>query len=211
MLLSAAITLLKFRLGSRTDADLDTLIPIEMGEAQFELERGGEPPWFLLKASGAWATTPGVRGVAVPGDFLLEFDDEALRVEDSAGNLLPLEKGNYKESLTYWGTSQGVPSGYALVGQEIRLFPIPDAIYQLSTVYFGADVSPTTLTSGQTNLWLTWGADLLLARTGRRMATYLRDSELVKVFSGEEVLALTRIRVETEARNEANRSRSKGD
>lgn len=211
MLLSAAITLLKFRLGSRTDADLDTLIPLEMDQAQFELEHSGEPPWFLITEDASATAVAGERRLPVPLDFLLEADEDCLWREEDDGSRSALEKGEYDVSLAYWGVEQGAPAGYALVGQYFHLFPTPDQAYTMWMKYYAADTLPSVIGVGATNLWLTWGQDLLLARTGRRMATYMRDAELVQVFAGEEIAATNRIRVETAAREEANRSRSKGD
>lgn len=211
MNLGAAIIMLKFRLGSRTDADLDTLIPLEMDQAQFELEHGGEPPWFLLTEDAHAVMTAADRRLPVPADFLLEADEDCLWAENTNGDRIPLEKGEFDASLAYWGTEQGFPTGYALVGQYFQLFPIPDQAYTAWMKYYAADTQPSSMLTTDTNLWLTWGQDLLLARTGRRMATYLRDSELVQVFAGEELAATTRIRLETAAREETNRSRSKGD
>lgn len=211
MLLSEAITLLKFRLGSRTDADLNTTIPIEMGQAQTELEHSGEPPWFLLSDDTLLNTVAADRKLSVPLDFLLEADEDCLWVQDTAGNFSPLEKGELDASLLYWGATQGLPSGYALAGQYFQLFPIPDQVYTIRMKYYAADTSPATMATTATNLWLTWAADLLLARTGRRMATYLRDTELAQVFLAEESQAVERLRKETAARESANRSWSKGD
>lgn len=211
MNLGAAVTLLKFRLGSRTDADLDTLIPLEMDQAQFELERGGEPPWFLITEDAHADTIAADRRLPVPADFLLEVDEDCLWREEGDGSRTALEKGEFDASLDYWGMEQAAPTGYALVGHYFQLFPIPDKIYTIWMKYYAADTMPSTMLPTDTNLWLTWGQDLLLARTGRRMATYLRDAELVQVFAGEEIAATTRIRLETTARDEANRSRSKGD
>jgi len=211
MNLGAAVTMLKFRLGSRTDADLDTLIPLEMDQAQFELERGGEPPWFLITEDFSLSTIAADRRLPVPADFLLEVDEDCLWVENAVGNRLALEKGEFDASLAYWGMEQGFPAGYALVGQYFQLFPIPDQVYTIWTKYYAADAAPSSLLTTDTNLWLTWGQDLLLARTGRRMATYLRDAELVQVFAGEELAATTRLKLETISREETNRSRSKGD
>lgn len=211
MLLSAAIDVLKFRLGSRTDADLSVTIPIEMGQAQFEFEHSGEPPWFLLTEDATASTVAADRRLPVPTDFLLEADEDCLWVQDSAGNYTPLEKGEYDASLIYWGTTQGLPSGYALAGQYFQLFPIPDQAYTMRMKYYAADTSPAVMALSATNLWLTWAADLLLARTGRRMATYLRDTELAQVFLAEEAQAAERLRKEMAARESANRSWSKGD
>lgn len=211
MILSEALTILKFRLGSRTDTDLDTIIPVEMAQAQFELEHTGAPPWFLLTEDATASTTPGERRLLVPTDFLLESEDGCLwRVEDT-GELTELDKGNFDDSIAYWGMEQGVPSGYATLGAYFQLFPIPDAAYTMRMKYYAADTLPTAMAAGDTNLWLTWGQDLLLAYTGRRLATYLRDVELAEIFAKEAVAADTRLVREATARDETNRNRSKGD
>lgn len=212
MTLSEALTMLKFRLGSRTDADLDTIIPVEMAQAQFELEHTGQPPWFLLTEDATAVTVASEKRVPVPSDFLLETDDDNLWLLDpDTGEPQELEKGDLDASTAYWGLEEGTPSGYAITGRYFHLFPTPDAEYTLRMKYYSGDSTPTSMAAGDTNLWLTWAADLLLARTGRRMATYIRDPELVQIFAVEEQTAVARMLTEQTAREEVNRIRSKGD
>ncbi len=212
MILSTALSMLKFRLGSRTDADLDTLIPIEMDQAQFEFERSGQPPWFLLTEDENLETVVGERRLPVPEDFLLETEDDALwLISPETGEPQQLDKGELDASTAYWGLTEGTPTGYALVGKYFHLFPTPDAVYSIRLKYYAADAKPTAMAAGDTNLWLTYASDLLLARTGRRMAMYLRDSELAQLFAADEQTAAARLLTEQTARDEANRNRSKGD
>lgn len=212
MILSTALSMLKFRLGSRTDADLDTLIPIEMDQAQFEFERSGQPPWFLLTEDATAETELGERRLPVPEDFLLETEDDALwLISPETGEPQQLDKGELDASTAYWGLTEGTPTGYALAGNYFHLFPTPDAVYSIRLKYYAADAKPTVMAAGATNLWLTYASDLLLARTGRRMAMYLRDSELAQLFAADEQTAAARLLTEQTARDEANRNRSKGD
>lgn len=208
MIKSTFLTLLKLRLGSRTDTDLDTLIPLEADQAQFELEHTGEPPWFLLSLGASMTMTASTRTVPWPDNFLAEYEDGGCWLTDSDGNLVELDKGDYDRSLAYYGEEEGQPVGYSTVGTTMQLFPIPDAVYPLSVDCFLADALFSATASGSANAWLSYAADVLLAKTGVRVALFIRDVELVQVFAGELIAATKRMETEHIARMEVNRSRT---
>jgi hypothetical protein len=210
MILATAISTLKFRLGSRTDSDLDIIIPAEMAQAQFEFERNGTPPWFLLVEDQALVTIANDRKVALPGDFLLEAEGENLWLVVNGEVVSALTKADYDVSLETFLEVTGVPYGYAMLGQYFHLFPKPDAVYNLRLKYFAADVTPDTLLTTDTNLWLTHAPDLLMARAGKRIAAYLRDPELAQLFMTDEVAAHARLMRENVAREEVNQNRIMG-
>jgi hypothetical protein len=130
-----------------------------------------------------------------------------VRVKDSEGNWWDLEKGDYDSSLKYWGREKGFPRGYSDTGLTLQLFPIPDAAYEASVDCYMADVSVGGLVDSGTNKWLTYASDALMAKTGLRLATYIRDPELAQIFAGELAAALQRLNVESVARFEENRVR----
>jgi hypothetical protein len=205
---STFLQLLKLRLGSRTDTDLDTLISLEADQAQFELEHTGEPPWFLLSFGVPMTMTAGVRTVSWPSNFLAEYEDGGCWLTNSSGDLVRLDKGDYDESLAYYGTEEGQPVGYSTAGTAMQLFPIPDVVYPLSVDCFLADTPFSATANGSANAWLSYAADVLLAKTGVRVALFIRDVELVQVFAGELAAAIKRMETEHIARMEINRNRT---
>lgn len=207
MIKSTFLTLLKLRLGSRTDTDLDTLISLEADQAQFELEHSAEIPWFLLSLGEPFTLSAGSRTSAWPAGFLAEFMDGGIWVTDSDGNSTLLDKGDYDESLAYWGSETGLPVGYSSAGTNIQLFPIPDDSYSATVDCFLADTLFSATQSVSENLWLEYAPDVLLAKTGMRVASFIRDIDLVQVFADEYTLALKRMETEHIARMEVNRVR----
>lgn len=207
MIKSTFLTLLKLRLGSRTDTDLDVLISLEADQAQFELEHSAEIPWFLLGLETPITLVVGSRLASWPDGFLAEYEDGGIWVTDSSGNLGLLDKGDYDASLEYWGSETGLPKGYSTAGSNIQLFPIPDVAYTATVDCFLSDTLFSDLDGGEENLWLTHAPDVLIAKTGMRVATFIRDVELVQIFVGEYTLATKRMEIEHIARMEANRIR----
>lgn len=207
MIKSTFLTLLKLRLGSRTDTDLDILIPLEADQAQFELEHSAEIPWFLLGLNTPLTLTAGNRTISWPAGFLAEYEDGGIWITDSSGNQSLLDKGDYDTSLEYWGNETGLPKGYSSAGNNVQLFPIPDVAYTATVDCFLSDTLFSATASGEENLWLDHAPDVLIAKTGMRVATFIRDPDLVQIFASEYTLATKRMEIEHIARMEVNRVR----
>lgn len=197
-----AVAVIARRLGNK--AGVDTQIIDELKLAQTMLEHGPELPWFLLKASSGLVTVANTQTVAVPSDFLREYDETGgLRVLDPTDSNKPkqLEKEDYQTLRnSTWLEETGLPTHYALVGRSWYLFPKPDAVYSLEELYYGQD---NLLTTDIENDWLKEAPDLLIASAGLPIAMFLRDKDAVSLFSDMLKISYDRLQQENTARSVA--------
>ena len=211
-----AVELILARLGQRqNDAALQAAAVLEMNLAQKQLERGAFKPWFLLSELRDVVTEAGEERIALPTDYLQESENGALWLVQN-GVRAELRKTDYDLGLQQYPLP-GVPKKYSLNGRYLRLHPTPDDIYSLQSQFFVSQpqitVAYNATTHGtDTNAWLTYAEDWLIAETGKALAaTYTRDTELAAIFGGMAAEARTRIMTETVAREEVNYQRSMGD
>lgn len=142
----------------------------DLKNAQVELEGRGTLPYQLLKEASA-TTTSGEPRVAVPDDFLKEYEESALYFVDSDGYFNALCKGFQDDNRTYWNRdysgdddTEG-PKAYSLVAGYFFLYPTPSAAYTIRMYYYAKD---SVLDSGgAANLWSTHYPELLMGMAGR--------------------------------------------
>jgi hypothetical protein len=149
--------------------------------------------------------------VLVPTGFIIEDDDSLMEVQNSTGGWSEVVKGNFDECVDYYRGQSGLPVKYALRGKYFIFFPTPDAAYTIRTSCYLADTSVGGLASGETNEWLTTAPDLLVAKTGMRVATYIKDQEALAAFNNDFGMAKSRLSILHTARKEANMLRRIGD
>jgi len=202
MTLNDAVDTISGRLGQR--AGLEERIIAEMKFAQAVQEGRAFLPWFLQEIALV-QTVVADPLLAFPTGFLREQDEECgLFLTQDDGSLLPLLKAEYTALLrmeTLKGS--GPPKAYALYGGGYRIFPVPDAVYDLEALYYKADSFPAS--GADTNKWLTEGASLLIAATGVGVAKFLRSVESVQLFMQEYLEALSEMRRAHVARDMAAR------
>jgi hypothetical protein len=177
-----AVAIVKQQLGFRTN--LDETIVTNMQLAQKQLEMGPTLPWFLLSEYSTISTSASEPRLPLPTDFLRmheesdvlllnEEDDEVVLVKDVESVL----RGNY------FNADAAQPEAYAIVGNNLVLFPTPDASYYVKLRYYQRDV---TLSSNVTNGFLTWCPYVLIGKAGGLVASALRDSAAQGIFRGLE-------------------------
>lgn len=208
-----AIDLVKLRLGSRDDADLDALIVAELVSSQAELEGAAPYPWFCVTENASTNTAVNEPRVALPTDFVIENDELLLELSTDGGVTYPtiLEKASYDAIRAKYGDTPGIPKVYSLVGTYFILGPVPDAAYKIRMKYQGRDTTISALAAGATNLWLTNYADYLVNHVGMAVASWVKDQTALKVFSDRFTQARNRVIILETARDEANRDRMRGD
>jgi hypothetical protein len=184
MLRDTAIAAIQRRLGFRAASwkSADIIAELQLAQTELEDEFLGSPPWFLLIEHASLATVALDELVALPSDFLAEYEQGgALYLYDStaAEPWQPLTKG-FEEALRAEqnGTS-GRPKKYALSKAHCRLFPAPDAVYTLSFSYYGRDA---VLSTNIENQWLKFFPGLLWNRAGMAMAEAAEDIEALGRF-----------------------------
>lgn len=208
-----ALDLLLARLGNRSDPGLRATCLLEMILAQQTvLEMGPYIPWFCVSESVTTTIVPGERRVLLPSDFLREMDDSSLWLLDTDGRKeSELEKEDYDDLMLHWGNeAEGEsPSGYALVGDYIHLFPIPTVAKTLMMKHYRRHVAPSDTASE--NAWLKHAPDLMIAAAGRQVTRqHIKDEQRAVGFANEMNEAYDRLHRFEVARDEAGRTRSMG-
>lgn len=167
-----AVGWVQFQLGSRSD--LVTRTQSALIAAQEELERQDFLPWFLRVELPVTLSEPNDARILLPENFIREWEDSALYILKTDGKLAELEKQPL-DDLTgfYRNSAPGFPVAYALDNQYFRLFPTPDAQYNLRMFYYGHD---DALTSNIENKWLRYAPWMLIANALLLMAPGLRDT-----------------------------------
>jgi hypothetical protein len=209
------ITLLKQRLYNNTDSALDAIIVSEMDLVQSTALEGAEfYPWFLLSEFVTSYTTAGERRMALPSDFLAEWEDGTLWIYDESSSddkWIELWKDDYDALLARY-PGEGKPVAYAQDNGYFYLFPQPDAIHTLKMRYYQKQTLPSDLADGETNLWLTQASDWFLTETGYTISAFhldLRDLEVK--FDKARAESKRRLYVKHVALEEQNIHRTMGD
>lgn len=207
MIKSKIVSLIKMRLGNRTDTDIDARIDAELDMAQYELEHFGDfTPWFLLSENATYTLTPTEQRVPLPADMLQEYEEGALFYGYD-----PLTKYDYDALVAKFRDSTGSPQGYALVDNYFIVFPIPDAAYNITMKYYQVDTAPSAvLTSGE-NKWMKNAAQWLLAKTGSAIARFIKDADATALFLADEQKAQAAVYKTHIDRAERNVDRQMGD
>lgn len=204
MLRSEIISLIQARLGNRSG--LDDQIIAEMGLAQTYFEQAPELPWFLRKISTDLYVFPGTFRVALPVDFIREYEDVPLYYVTDPQNI-PLQKGEYDRWQMLYGdksvpTTDPNPVAYSLSGPELYVFPRVQETKQLEQNYYA---KAQTLTGGE-DIETVWTAQvplLFVGYVGAQIARHLRDPEGVSLFTADYQQAADVLRRENESRKQA--------
>lgn len=173
-----AVQEVAYRLGNRND--LNTRIKAEMGDIQeFTLEIVSVLPWWMITTDTDLATVAGTESISLPASFIRECEDSALWRYDATAEipwveLKKTETDVLRRSIGITLDDTGKPRAYALSGTLIRFAPVPDAVYPLKMRYYKRDTNARGLNTGETNNWLTYAADLMIAETCVVMGRQLR-------------------------------------
>jgi len=199
-----AVTEIQNTLGFRTDKSAEIVLALQ--RAQTKLEKGAVLPWFLETEVASETTTKDEERVAIPTDFLREWEDDPLWyfVAGTGGDADAWTE-LAKEDLAFLRDKypgKGAPIAYALDVKYFRIFPTPDAVYTLKFIYYKTD---TLLTSNVTNLWLTHFPYLMVGEAGRLFAPGLRDKDAQRQFLEWAAEGRREMLVENEARMNSSR------
>lgn len=210
MLRDEAVAFIQEELGFRSDK-ADRIIA-RLKEAQKNFEEGVELPWFLKTEVSSILTVSGEERVPLPGDFIREYENDALyyfnaAATDPEDQWVPLAKDNLQFLRTVLPGS-GPPQAYALDKLYFRIFPTPDAAYTLKMIYYRQDAM---LDSNIENEWLKHAPWMVIGWAGARMAAPFRDKEAKAEFEKTEARERRRLFINTEAREHENRRYIMGD
>lgn len=170
--------------------------------------------WDVQQSAITSVTADGTEFYAFPtSPKVIKLD--TLRIKTSGTEAYDLIRQDWA-SIDHLATLASVfkadPTDYAVRGEYVRLYPIPDGVY---TLYWTGIVQPTALTTSSedadTNAWMTEGAQLIRNRAKMIVARdVLRDPELASLAGQAELEALARLRRETRRRLSGGRVKAHG-
>lgn len=167
-----AVGWVQFHLGRRTD--LSTECQNALKAAQEELERQEFLPWFLRTEITAASTTIDEERIAVPTDFIREYEEGGLYRLSTDDEFVPLEKDTLSIlRAQFSGRSSGAPTFYALDNDYFRLFATPDAVYSIKMIYYAHDA---VLATNVENHWLKNAPWMMISEAIKILAPGLRDT-----------------------------------
>lgn len=190
---------------------LDELNLLIQGLERGETVSGGGffLPWFLLTENSTTTTTVDEPRVALPADFLQEWEDSALDHLKADGSVVPLTKMPL-DRLDQ--TVSGDPKYYALGSSYFYIAPVPATAQTLRMKYYAASVEVVAPTAGKTNGWTANAPQLLVAGVAAAIAaSYLYNERLAAIERGRVQTALRALRIAHEARENANLAGSIGE
>lgn len=173
-------------------------------------------PWWLLSEEQYIDTTAGEERVPLPIGFLREFEPTSLWRYDSTATepYLPLIKKSLGPITSAMGdelSASGPPTHYALTNGYFILRPVPDAAYRIKMRSYNRDAAITTLTDTQSNDWLRYAPNLLIARAVYRLAAAAQMSSKQLIAYRDEWKEQERAyHTNIEARDHANRRYQQG-
>lgn len=196
-----AVSLVQQNLGFKNA--LSSTIITNMQAQQQQLELSPTKPWFLLSENSFTNTTVGVRRVALPSDFLDEYEEGCLHY-DRQDSTEPecLSKDTYERlAYAYRNERTGEPKAYSLDGNYFNIFPLPDGVYKIQMKYYKKGAS---LTTNIENEWLKHIPLLLVGKVGLVVAEALRDTGAVPFFKSMVQESLLLLENQNEARKHSN-------
>lgn len=112
------------------------------------------------------------------GELVLEIDDISITVANEPYSLTPRTQQWMNEQQALPSQYIGQPDSYAVFGNQIRLYPVPDQVYEL-TLSCLLRLGPSPLVNeGDTNEWMTEGEPLIRFQAIHSLCRWpLRDAE----------------------------------
>lgn len=197
MLRDAAVDILMARLGQRKDATTKQSIINEMTQVQENILEGDATLfWFLLTTEQTLFTISGNEAVAIPTDFLQDWEIAGLSVLEDDGSKTVMKKEDWNVIVDQV-IGDGRPYYYDIVGEEILFRLKPDAVYTLYWRYYQRQTDLTGAYGGVGNIengWLKYASDLFIGEVGLVIAgQYLQSKTMVGQFKAQADLARARL------------------
>lgn len=213
MLRDSAVDLLMNRLGQRTGDTLKNQIITEMVFVQENILEGNATQfWFTLKDSSGLVTVADTETVALPSDFMQEWEEGALYITDTNADKTEVKKADWDTIAIHENLlGTGLPEFYSLDITNISFRKVPDAVYTLSIKYHGSQADLSGVYGDAANVenaWLKYASDWVIAETGIIIAEqYLQSTKMAGRFQAQAQIALDRLIKKNTAWEEANKTR----
>jgi hypothetical protein len=182
-----------------------------LGLIQERLETDAFLPWFLISTEQSLTLTATNRSVALPADFLREWDQFPVYLYDAtqADPYTRLNKDEFDVLESKYAGASGPPAEYALNGVSLEFFPTPKAGATARWKYYQeqAPLSDAILD----NAWTANATDLLVAELTTIMAAYKQNDYWSKKGANDIVMARRRLIAFHLAREQESRDATMGD
>lgn len=233
MLADTAVSEVQQICGWRTDKATQILNALQY--AQNERERPGRTfPWFLrTQNDSAIVTVAGTSQYNLPSDYIQDTEEKEGNLFVYTGGsgvqqsrTVFLRKGDFESlQVRYFGAwpwvastasdvtdnsdvvGPGVPIDYYLGSTFVILYPVPDAVYNVSWRYWAKDTAPAL---GAENKWLANAPWVLIADAALKIAADLGYQQGIETAKGLLQGAEANLFRAVIAREEAGRRRSMG-
>lgn len=217
------ITLVLRRAGQRQgDATLRSQLESEILLIQASLEGGvkcGQQdqgvffPWFMYKEAAALALGVSTETVALPSDFVAEYDEEhghALWYYNASHEQVwvPVKKDTLGIIRARHSGVDVAPSAYAIVGENIYVRPLVTSALLLRLAYYGQQ---TTLVTNVENNWLKYAPDVMVGELVSACGEIVHNEAMVTKGEAASKQARDRLYAMHVQREEAARQRQRGD
>lgn len=216
-----AVAEIQFYLGKRRDSAADIVTKLELGQRHLERNWPTRPlPWFLLTERASTTMVASEERVAIPTDFIEEWEGSGMWVVDSNGGEHLVKKFDsddarlYEQERTDFGTltlassSDRLPNKYAMTGDYFRFFPTPATALTLKMIYYQTQDLPSS--GSVENRWLKYAPYVLIGWAGERMAIVMRP-DVVGVFQEMKTSAIGALNIQSVERQMSNRQMAMGE
>ena len=197
---------------TRTAPTTRAIVLLELNEKIRELERGPVKPWFMEKSvSGVLTSLQNT--LALPSDFLEEYEEGAFRIQDlqgawSAPIKVPIERLEHETD----ALDPALPEGYSLFGEVFYLGPAPASAYPYKLKYYGRTTAIVDDGATTTNQWALEFFNYLTLVVAHLVAnTHLQSMEIVTKIEPELAIAHSHFWRAVESRKHANADYLVGD
>ena len=132
-------------------------------------------PWWFNTLSGTFLTVAGQEYYTTPAASfipnMIEIQSAMITVSGSKQRLDPALFSDIEEAQT----SNGVPTRYAMLTGQIRLFPVPNSVYTVTLGYVGRLAA--LVNAADENAWTTFAEELIRQAAKRRLAMDITDDD----------------------------------
>ncbi len=170
-------------------SDLTSVIPDFISLAESQIERQLRTRQMIVRATASFAAAQEYG--TVPADFL---ETKSIKLDTNPVTPLTFQTIDALDSLsntTY--LSSGKPLYFSIVGEQIRLLPIPDTAYTAELVYYAKLTKLSA--SVATNFILTQSPDIYLYGSLLQAAPYLQFDERIPVWSSLYAAGLEQLQI----------------
>lgn len=172
MTFDEAIVQINRKAGHRRDVAAATIALTLAIEA---LESDVFSPWFLLSEFANTVTKESEQRVKLPKGFIKGYEHGELFYENEVGQPQPLVKQDFDDLVVEYSASEpGRPVHYAFTNKYYRVFPLPDAAYNIFMLYYRkSDVAWTN--PDNRNVWLEHVSRYVIAKAAIILMEDTRD------------------------------------